>query len=105
TRITRVFVENTLASYRLAVERPIHRNLPEVALPGVLKRYDIGDLLLAVSPRPVVFINPANSVGTTMRERDATREMSYVLDSDRALGTPARVRLAWRTFGEPLPVE
>jgi cephalosporin-C deacetylase-like acetyl esterase len=105
TRITRVFVENTLASYRLAVERPIHRNLPEVALPGVLTRYDIGDLLLAISPRPVVFINPTNNVGTTMREADATRELGYVLDTDRALGTTARVRLAWRSFGEPLPVE
>lgn len=104
-RINRLFVENTLASYRLAVERPVHRNLPEVALPGVLTRYDIGDLLLAVSPRPVVFINPANSVGVTMREQDARRELSYVLDSDRGLGTPNRVRLAWRSFGEPLPVE
>jgi cephalosporin-C deacetylase-like acetyl esterase len=105
SRIGRVFVENTLASYRLAVERPIHRNLPEVALPGVLTRYDIGDLLLAVSPRPVVFINPANSVGTTMREQDARRELGYVFDSDRNLGAAERVRLAWRSFGEPLPVE
>jgi hypothetical protein len=104
-RIGRVFVENTLASYRLAVERPIHRNLPEVALPGVLTRYDIGDLLLAVSPRPVVFINPANSVGVTMREQDARRELGYVFDSDRGLGAAERVRLVWRGFGEPLPVE
>lgn len=105
TRINRVFVENTLASYRLAVERPVHRNLPEVAPPGVLTRYDIGDLLLAVSPRTVVFINPANSVGVTMREQDARRELAYVLDTDRGLGTADRVRLAWRSFGEPLPVE
>jgi len=104
-RIGRLVVENTLASYRLAVERPVHRNLPEVAAPGVLARYDIGDLLLAVSPRPVVFINPADSVGVTMREQDARRELAYVLDSDRGLGTANRVRLAWRSFGEPLPVE
>jgi dienelactone hydrolase len=104
-RIGRVYVENTLASYRLAVERPIHRNLSEVALPGVLLRYDVGDLLLAVAPRPVVFINPANGVGATMREQDARRELSYVLDTERNLGTPERVRLVWRGFGEPLPIE
>src|SRR5215204_1764599 len=104
-RIGRVFVENTLAAYRLAVERPVHRNLSEVALPGVLLRYDIGDLLLAVSPRPVVFINPVNSVGTTMREQDVRRELAYVFDSERNLGTNERVRLVWRGFGEPLPVE
>jgi cephalosporin-C deacetylase-like acetyl esterase len=104
-RIGRIFVENTLASYRMAVERPVHRNLSEVALPGVLPRYDVGDLLLAVSPRPVIFINPINSVGATMREQDARRELSYVFDTERNLGTPERVRLIWRGFGEPLPVE
>jgi hypothetical protein len=104
-RIGRVFVENALASYRLAVERPLHRNLPEVALPGVLMRYDLGDLLLALSPRPVFVINPSNSVGVTMRERDAGRELGYVFDSDRDLGTAGRVRLAWRGLGDPLPVE
>jgi len=98
-------VENALASYRLAVERPIHRNLPEVALPGVPRRYDIGDLLLAVSPRPGVFINPANGVGVTMSEQDARRELGYVFDSDRNLGAAGRVPLTWRGFGEPLPVE
>jgi cephalosporin-C deacetylase-like acetyl esterase len=104
-RIGRVFVENTLAAYRMAVERPLHRNLSEVALPGVLRRYDVGDLLLAASPRPVVFVNPLNSVGAAMREPEARRELSYVLDSERNLGTPGRVRLVWRGSGEPLPVE
>jgi cephalosporin-C deacetylase-like acetyl esterase len=104
-RIDRLFVENTLASYRMAVERPVHRNLSEVALPGVLPRYDVGDLLLAVSPRPVVFVNPVNSVGATMREQEARRELAYVFDSERNLGTPERVRLVWRGLGEPLPIK
>jgi dienelactone hydrolase len=104
-RVGLVLVENTLASYRMAVERPVHRNLPEVALPGVLPRYDVGDLLLALSPRPVVFINPADSLGATMREADARRELDYVFDSERNLGSRERVRLAWRAPGEPLPIE
>jgi hypothetical protein len=103
-RIGRIFVENTLVSYRLDVERPLHRNLPEVALPGVLTRYDIGDLLLALSPRPVVLINPANGVGTTMREAEARREFAYVFESERNLGSAERVRLVWRAPGEPLPI-
>jgi hypothetical protein len=63
-RIGRVWLENTLATYRMVVDQPIHRNVPEIALPGVLRKYDIGDLLLAVSPRPVAVINPVDAVGT-----------------------------------------
>ena len=104
-RIGRIFVENSLMAYRMAVDRPIHRNLSEIALPGVLLRYDIGDLLLAASPRPVVVINPVNSVGTSIREEEFRHELGYVLDSDRQLGSTDRVSLSWRGAGEPLPIK
>ena len=62
-RIRRVVVENTLASYRSIVDEPLHRNMSEIVIPGVLRSYDVPDLLQALSPRRVVLINPVNAAG------------------------------------------
>ncbi len=104
-RIGRVLLENTLATYRMVVDQPIHRNVPEVALPGVLRKYDLGDLLLTVSPRPVAVINPVDAVGTLVREEAFRKELAYVFESGRNLGSPERVRILRRGFGEPLPID
>ena len=104
-RIRKVYVENTLAAYRMAVDRPIHRDLPEIALPGVLRRYDLGDLLVAIGPRPVRVINPVNSVGERIREDAFRKALGYVFDSDRQLGWPDRIRVLSRDPREPLPVD
>jgi hypothetical protein len=67
-RITRVIVERTLVSYRMAVEAGLHTNLSEVLVPNVLKHYDVGDLLMAIHPRPVVLVNSATPMGQLARE-------------------------------------
>jgi hypothetical protein len=44
------------------------------AVPKVLTRYDVGDLLAAIHPRPVVLVDPANPMGQPDRHVDARRE-------------------------------
>lgn len=61
-RIGRVWIDSSLLSYREFVERPISRNMAEVNLPGVLRRYDLPDLAAVLGDRLTV-INPVNSVG------------------------------------------
>jgi len=56
-RITRVVVEDTPASFHAIVDEPLHRNAPEIAIPGVLRYYDIPDLIQAIAPRPVTVLN------------------------------------------------
>ncbi len=52
TRITHVIAENTLVSYRTALEAPLHKNLSEITIPGVLQHYDVSELLEAIcAPR------------------------------------------------------
>lgn len=104
-RMTRVYVESTLAAYRMAVDRPIHRDLPEIAIPGVLRKYDLGDLLLGVSPRSVTVINPINSVGERVREQEFREQLGYIFDSDSRLGLPDRIRVVSRGARDPLPVD
>ena len=37
-RIREVVIENTLASYRMVLDQPLHRNISEVMIPGVLRK-------------------------------------------------------------------
>jgi cephalosporin-C deacetylase-like acetyl esterase len=100
SRIRSVIVENTLASYRLVLDQPLHRNISEVMVPGVLLKYDVGNLVLAVSPRPVTIINPQDATGAPMSEEQFQRAAGYVFQSKGQV-----VRVLRRKTGEPLPIE
>ena len=63
-RIGRVVVENTLASYRSIVDVPVHRDMSEVVIPGVLRKYDVADLVRAIAPRRVTVVNPVDGAGS-----------------------------------------
>lgn len=104
-RIKRVVVENSLAAYRMIVDEPIHRNVSEVVLPGVLRKYDIGDLLLAEYPRPVTVINPQDAIGAALTDAEFHKSMAYVFESDAKLGSPQRIRVLFRGARDPLPIE
>jgi hypothetical protein len=69
-RIRQVVLENTLALFRLAVERPLHRGLYEVVLPGVLLKYDLDDLASALGGRLVAVASPVDQLGLPMTERE-----------------------------------
>ena len=63
SRITSVTVEDSLASYRGILDEPLHRNVSESVIPGVLKKYDLPDLVQAIAPRPVTAIHPRDAGG------------------------------------------
>jgi cephalosporin-C deacetylase-like acetyl esterase len=96
SRIRRVVVENTLTSYRMVLDEPLHRNIPEVLVPGVLRKYDMGDLLLAVAGR-VTVVNPQNAAGDVITADQFHKELNYA---------PAdKVRVTFRKSEDPLPVD
>jgi cephalosporin-C deacetylase-like acetyl esterase len=97
SRISRVIAENTLASYGLALNAPLTRNLPEIALDGILRKYDLGGLVLAIAPRPVTLVNPTDAVGQPLREDAARRELAYALTGG--------ARISQRTPADPLPFD
>ena len=67
-RIGRLMLHHTIASYRAAVDHPIYRGLYDVMVPGVVRKYDMDDLLAALAPRAVTVIGPADQLGRTLRE-------------------------------------
>jgi cephalosporin-C deacetylase-like acetyl esterase len=105
TRITRVMAENTLVSYRTALDAPLHRNLSEITIPGVLNHYDVSELLEAIAPREVRLLNPVDAIGQSMRSEQVHQRLSAAFDSDKNLGYPQRIRLLRRGVRDPLPLE
>jgi hypothetical protein len=75
-----------------------------VVLPGVLRKYDTGDLMLAAYPRTVTVINPEDALGVALTEPEYRKSLAYVFDSDRNLGSPERVRVLFRGARDPLPI-
>jgi cephalosporin-C deacetylase-like acetyl esterase len=97
-RINRVVIENTLVSYSRAIAQPLHRNLPEVALPSVLRKYDLGDLIMAIAPAPVTLVNPVDAMGQPLGMEAARRELNYAISG-------GLVKLMERSPREPLPID
>ena len=85
-RVSRVILRDTLVSYRSVLDHPIHRNLPEIALPGVLLSYDLDDLMLALAPRRLTLINPLDPVGQSMKRSEQAKYLGAVLAAARAVG-------------------
>ncbi|WP_292034304.1 MULTISPECIES: alpha/beta hydrolase family protein [unclassified Brevundimonas] len=65
-RVQRIFLDEALASYRDIVDAPVSLDTPEVNLPGVLKHYDLPDLVAAMPPGSVVVSSPVDSRGQAL---------------------------------------
>jgi cephalosporin-C deacetylase-like acetyl esterase len=66
-RITSVAISKTLVSYRMALDAELHRNLSESLIPGVLRRYDLPDLVAAIAPRRVTIEDPVDALGDPIK--------------------------------------
>jgi cephalosporin-C deacetylase-like acetyl esterase len=85
-RISRLVLERTLVSYRAIVDEPLHRNVSEAVVPGVLRRYDTHDLLLATYPRPVRVIVPVDATGAPLTDAGADAALERVRAAERKAG-------------------
>ena len=99
SRIRSVAVENTLANYHLATDQPLHRNISEIMIPGVLSKYDVGGLLMAIAPRPVTVINPQDAIGAIISNEEFRKMLSYAFEFKGQ-----NIHVYARAAGEPLPL-
>lgn len=93
-RISRIVLENTLVSYQTIVDQPVHRNVSEVVIPGVLRVYDTGDLLQAIFPRRVSLLTPQDALGDTVSELEYRAALPHVFQSEEKLKAGRRIRFA-----------
>jgi cephalosporin-C deacetylase-like acetyl esterase len=101
-RIREVTIAKTLLSYRNAVESPVTLNLAQNVIPGVLRHYDLEELMVAIAPRPVSVVSPIDGGAIPVAPESAERALSWVLETDRALKHPGRVKLIYAGTNPPL---
>ena len=65
-RFTRVWLDGTPHSLRSALEEPLARNLHAAVIPAFAVRWDLDDLVKAMSGREVVWSDPADWMGATV---------------------------------------
>ncbi len=61
--IEAVWLDRTPYSLRAAFDRPVHKNLHDAVLPGFALRWDLSDLVSAISPRKVIRTDPTDWIG------------------------------------------
>ena len=105
SRISRVVVENSLVTWRAIVDQPLHRNAAEVVVPGVLRKYDLADLVASIAPRPVAIVNPVDALGNPLRRNDARHWVQPQGAEGHARTGFEHVRLVWRGARDPLPLD
>jgi len=66
-RINVVELDGLLKSFQSVVETPLHRRAFEHVLPGVLRRFDIADIVKAIAPRPVTIVRSVDPMGQPHR--------------------------------------
>jgi cephalosporin-C deacetylase-like acetyl esterase len=74
-RIAGVRLIGSQLSLRDAIDRPIARDLPAIGVPGMLKAYDLPDVVRALDQRPLTIEAPVDPVGVPLRAADVTRLM------------------------------
>jgi hypothetical protein len=104
SRIESLAVEESLLSYKAVAESPIHSKIFEVVIPGVLRRYDLQDLVAAIAPRIVCLVNLRSPLQQQALLTEAHAHYRYAREAYRALGAEERLRIGLRREGESMPI-
>jgi cephalosporin-C deacetylase-like acetyl esterase len=101
-RIDGVAVEGGLLSYAAMARAPIHRQLFEAVVPGVLGKYDLPDLVASLAPRPVWLVNLRAPAGNQVLLRETKAEYGIAQTAYAAAGAAGKLTLGIRRESEPL---
>lgn len=93
-RIGKVTLERSLISYRSVVDASVHRGVTEAVIPGVLRHYDLDDLMIALGPRQVTVVEPIDAAGEVLDEPRYRVAMSRVFAAEAALGLSGHLQVA-----------
>lgn len=82
SRLSALTLEAGLVSYAAIARTPIHRQVFEAVVPGVLTEYDLPDLVAALAPRPVRIVNARSPLGNPL----SVKEMRAAYPSGATVG-------------------
>ena len=92
-RIRGVALDHMLASYQSVVTHRVHRDIYESVVPGVLKAYDLPDLVAAMAPRPVWLVDAVDAVGKAVPLEEARKQYSRSIGAFKASGAEPALQI------------
>ncbi len=87
-RIAAVAVEGAAASYAEIARSEIYEQAVSLMLPGVLRDFDLADVLGAIAPRPLLVLNPTDELTRKMPRGQALEAMRPVAQAYAAAQSP-----------------
>jgi hypothetical protein len=71
------------------------QTISEIVVPGVLRRYDTGDLLSATYPRQVAVVAPRDAMGETLSDAEFRAALPNVYEAKRIQVIPKDDPFLW----------
>jgi cephalosporin-C deacetylase-like acetyl esterase len=99
-RIRRAAFDGMLVSYESVVNGRIHRRILESVAPGVLKYYDLQDLVAALAPRDVWIVSGTDPLGNELPASEVKKEYRRAVDAFRQAGAGQAIRIRDRRPGQ-----
>jgi cephalosporin-C deacetylase-like acetyl esterase len=79
-RIRKVVLNGMLVSYESVLKSRVHRHVLEGVAPGMLKSYDLQDLVAALAPREVWIVNGTDPLGHEVPASDVKKQYHRALE-------------------------
>jgi len=99
-RIRRVMLDGMLVSYESVVNSRVSRRILEGVAPGMLKYYDLQDLVAAMAPRDVWIVNGTDPMGHELPASEVTKEYRRALEAFSQQGAAQAIHIRDRRPGQ-----
>ena len=101
-RIRRVMLDGMLVSYESVVNSRVSRRILEGVAPGMLKYYDLQDLVAAMAPRDVWIVNGTDPMGHELPASEVTKEYRRALEAFSQQGAAQAIHIRDRRLGQDI---
>ena len=99
-KIRRVMLDGMLVSYESVVNSRVSRRILEGVAPGMLKYYDLQDLVAAMAPRDVWIVNGTDPMGHELPASEVTKEYRRALEAFSQQGAAQAIHIRDRRPGQ-----
>lgn len=93
SRLNAITLDSTLISYRSAVDAAVPRDLAQSVISGVLRHYDLEDLIVAGGSRRVLIKSPVDGAGNPISAADSREALSWAFATERTLRQSPRLQI------------
>jgi hypothetical protein len=83
-RIRGAAFDHMLVSYHSVVTHRVHRDIYESVVPGVVKAYDLPDLVAALAPKPVWLVDAVDPLGEPVPLEETRKQYSSSIEAFKA---------------------